>query len=327
MAAHVAALNAHAPASERHAPHGADGEMLRALVLQDRVFASLLDEMVRWLGVGPGTRVLDAGCGAGGMAVALARAGATVEALDPGEQQRLATRIAADEAGVGHLVTVRDGDVTGLPYSDASFDLVWCSRVLHHVRDMRAGANELARVVQGGGRVAIREGGFTFRVLPDDIGICEPHLEDRLAASGVGRFARPRDLEGAEPYPFGWPQLLIDVGLGELQARTFATDSLAPLSDDEREWVLRNWRRWLEGDEMRQRLSPADLGVLERLADPESPDWAFRRSDLHLRTGHAVYVATKLGTDGEVHPYASPQHPHASAGEPQTNIDQHCEAT
>lgn len=81
-----------------------------------------------------------------------------------------------------------------------------------------------------------------------------------------------------------------------LQARTFTTDSLAPLSDDERAWVLRNWRRWLEGDEMRLRLAPADLAVLERLADAEGPDWAFNRSDLHLRTGHSVYVATKPGS-------------------------------
>lgn len=279
-----------------HVQHGGDGEMLHSLVLQDRVFAPLLDEMARWLGVGPGMRVLDVGCGAGGMAVAFARLGATVEAVDPGERQRTTTTQLAAAAGVAHLVLVSDGDVTALPYDDASFDLVWCSRVLHHLRDVQAGANELARVARVGGGVAIREGGFTFRVLPDDIGNCEPHLEDRLAAAGVGRFARSRDLEGAEPYPFGWPQLLLDAGLDQIQARTFTTDSLAPLSDDEREWVLRNWRRWLEGDAMRLSLALADLRILERLANPEDPEWAFGRRDLHLRTGHAIYVAAKAAS-------------------------------
>lgn len=290
-----AAIESRAFAAPGDTPHHADGDMLQSLILGDRVFASLLDDMVRWLGVLPGMRVLDAGCGAGGMAVAFARQGATVEALDPGEQQRVAARRSVEVAGVTHLVSVRDGDVTALRYADAEFDLVWCSRVLHHAPDMLRGTNELVRVLRPGGRVAIREGGFTFRVLPDDIGICEPHLEDRLAAAGVGRFSRPRDLEGAEPYPFGWTQLLIDAGLVDLQARTFATDALAPLSEDAREWVLRNWRRWIDGDEMRQRLAPADLGVLERLASPDSPDWAFARADLHLRTGHSIYVATKPG--------------------------------
>jgi len=273
--------------------HGDDERMFESLLLQDRVLAPLMTEIAGWLGVARGMRILDAGCGAGGMTVEFGRRGATVEAVDPGERQREATIALVEAAGLDGLVNVGPADVTALEYPDNTFDLVWCSRVLHHVEDMGAGARELARVLRPGGRLVIREGGFTFRVLPDDIGVGEPHLEDRLAAAGVGRFVRTRDLSEAVPYPFGWPQLLRDAGLVDLTARTFTTDSLSPLSSDEEEWVLRNWTRWLEGEEMRARIPAADLPVLERLADRTAAEWAFGRTDLHLRMGHSVYVGVK----------------------------------
>ena len=273
--------------------HGDDERMLQALLLQDRVFAPLMTEIAAWLGVERGMSILDAGCGAGGMALEFARRGATVAAVDPGERQREATAAAVQAEGLGDFVSVSPADVTALEYADGTFDLVWCSRVLHHVEDMAAGARELARVLRPGGRLVIREGGFTFRVLPDEIGIGEPHLEDRLAAAGVGGFVRARDLSDAVPYPFGWPQLLRDAGLVDLDARTFTTDSLSPLSADEEEWVLGNWTRWLEDEGMRARIPAADVAVLERLADRISTDWALGRPDLHLRTGHSLYAGVK----------------------------------
>lgn len=284
--------DSHATHGSHHA-HGDEARMFESLLLQDRVFAPLAQEVAAWLGVGRGMRVLDAGCGAGGMSVEFGRRGAAVEAVDPGERQREATIALVEAAGLDGLVNVGPADVTALDYPDDTFDLVWCSRVLHHVEDMGAGARELARVLRPGGRLVIREGGFTFRVLPDDIGVGEPHLEDRLASAGVGRFVRARDLSDAAPYPFGWPRLLRDAGLVGVSARTFTTDSLSPLSADEEEWVLRNWTRWLEDEEMRARIPAGDLPVLEDLADRTSTGWAFARDDLHLRTGHSVYVGVK----------------------------------
>ena len=61
--------------------HGDDERMLQALLLQDRVFAPLMTEIAAWLGVERGMSILDAGCGAGGMALEFARRGATVAAV------------------------------------------------------------------------------------------------------------------------------------------------------------------------------------------------------------------------------------------------------
>lgn len=286
------------PHSQHHegTGHHADGrDMAQTLALHDRVVARTQQEIARWLGANSGQRVLDAGCGAGGMTAVLAELGASVEAIDVDDEHVALTRERIGSEPLAARVSVSRGDLTRLPQRDAAaFDLVWCSQVIHHLPDMLAGVRELARVTKPGGTVAICEGSFAFRVLPDDIGLGERWLEDRLAAAGVGRVATVHPAaDGGAPYRFGWPQLLADGGLTAIRARTFAFDALSPLTDDEREWVLGHWRRWLTHEELRARLDPADAAVLEQLIDPQSPHYAFARRDLHLRTGLTVYTGRR----------------------------------
>jgi SAM-dependent methyltransferase len=273
--------------------------MRELLLIHDRVFQRSHEEIARWLGVDRSCRVLDAGCGAGGMTAVLAALAGSVEALDLDAANVALTREQVAQSPGTTEVRVNTGDLTDLPYADETFDLVWCSRVIHHLKDMLAGVRELARITRRGGIVAIREGGFPFRVLPDDIGIGERWLEDRIGAAGAGHFGWPRVAEeGYLPYPFGWSQLLLDAGLVDVRARTFGFDALSPLSEDEQAWVQRQWRHWLSRDEWRALLDPADVSVLEQLLDPGSPHYVFARSDLHLRMGIAVYMGWKPLTPG-----------------------------
>ena len=50
-------------------------------------------------------------------------------------------------------MTVREGDVTHLPYEADTFDAVFNFAVLHHVPDWKAGLREIARVLKVGGRL------------------------------------------------------------------------------------------------------------------------------------------------------------------------------
>ena len=178
-------------------------------------------------------------------------------------------------------------DITALEDPEASFDLVWCSRVVHHLPDMLAGVRELARVTKPGGTVAIREGGFGFRVLPDEIGVGGRWFEDRLAAAGVARFAPPRNAEDGEtPYPWGWSQLLADAGLTDLRAKTFAFDSLSPLSDDEQAWIEFHWRRWLTHDEAgrpNDETPRDDRGTCCSIRSPNTTSLAARQTSMLAR--------------------------------------------
>ena len=110
------------------------------------------------IGSGPGN-ALDAGAGRGIASYALARDGFTVTALEPDP---------SDLVGVGAIrslvkgarlnITVEDNLSEGLPFADASFDVIFARAVLHHISDLPAACHEFCRVLRPGGLfVAARE--------------------------------------------------------------------------------------------------------------------------------------------------------------------------
>ena len=114
------------------------------------------------LGLAPGERLLDLGCGFGRHAFEAARRGADVVALDAGRDEVegvVATFVAMVEAGELVAGEVRaaavQGDALHLPFPDGSFDRVICSEVLEHIPDDRAAMAELARVLRPGGTMAV----------------------------------------------------------------------------------------------------------------------------------------------------------------------------
>jgi 2-polyprenyl-3-methyl-5-hydroxy-6-metoxy-1,4-benzoquinol methylase len=91
-----------------------------------------------------GCRVLDVGTGTGRAAIALAKAGAVVTAVDASrEMLAVADRRAREEQA---HVTFVHGDAHRLDFSDRSFDAVVCLRVLMHTPDWRASLRQLCRV-------------------------------------------------------------------------------------------------------------------------------------------------------------------------------------
>jgi len=113
----------------------------------DRRWRRLAAETV----VGPGDAVLDACCGTGDLAIAAERAGGRVTGLDFSEQMLVRAR------GKSDSVEWVLGDVTALPFDDASFDAVTVGFGIRNVPDLEAGLAELARVLRPGGRVACLE--------------------------------------------------------------------------------------------------------------------------------------------------------------------------
>src|SRR5262249_43230012 len=78
------------------------------------------EQFFRRLGVTPGTRLLDVGCGAGQLALIAARAGAQVVGCDIAFNwiEKARARAAAE----GLDITFEEGDAESLPYDDAQFD-------------------------------------------------------------------------------------------------------------------------------------------------------------------------------------------------------------
>jgi sarcosine/dimethylglycine N-methyltransferase len=99
-------------------------------------------------------RVLDAGSGIGGTSRYLAhRYGCTVTALDLTEEYCETNQWLNELTGLDRAITVRQGDVTGLPFADASFDVVISQHVQMNVADKARLYAEARRVSDG--RLAI----------------------------------------------------------------------------------------------------------------------------------------------------------------------------
>ncbi|HET8889660.1 MAG TPA: methyltransferase domain-containing protein [Candidatus Angelobacter sp.] len=105
------------------------------------------------LGIKPGTRLLDVGCGAGQLALIAARAGAVVTGCDIAtnwlEQAR--TRAAAE----GLNITFEEGDAEALPYQDAQFDAVVSMFGAMFAPRPELVTAELTRVCRPGGLIAM----------------------------------------------------------------------------------------------------------------------------------------------------------------------------
>ena len=107
----------------------------------------------------PGMRILDVGCGPGGIAVGLAQAvapGGELYGIDIEESQVVLARAVAARYRLSNAF-FQAADATSLPFEDGFFDVVHCHDILMHIPatgDVLAGA---MRVLKPGGIIGCRE--------------------------------------------------------------------------------------------------------------------------------------------------------------------------
>lgn len=113
------------------------------------------------LGIGPCTKVIDVGCGAGRHAFEAYRRGADVIAFDRDEAELqsvdaiLKGMAESGEAPTAASAEVVVGDALRLPYPDQTFDCVIASEILEHITQDSAAIAELIRVLKVGGTLAV----------------------------------------------------------------------------------------------------------------------------------------------------------------------------
>ena len=223
-----------------------------------RYAPTLAAELAETAGVRSGMRVLDVGCGPGGLTRELvARTGAAnVAAIDPAEQFAAACR----ERNPG--VDVRVGAAEELPWADGEFDAALSQLVLGFMSDADRGVSQMVRVTRPGGTVAAcmwdtTAGGMTMlRTFWTAVRQLDPDVqgERRLAGTVEGDIAERFERAGLEDVVGGAIESRADYASFDdfWEPFTFAVGPagayLASLSDEKRAEVREACRAALPGD-------------------------------------------------------------------------------
>ncbi len=119
------------------------------LNIQERKSPVLWNPVLDRAGVGANTRVLDAGCGAGGASLLARDRGAIVTGCDASDAMLVLARRRLPE------VNFRLAELENLPFPDESFDVVLAINSLQFTQDPGRAAQEFIRVSKPGGRIAV----------------------------------------------------------------------------------------------------------------------------------------------------------------------------
>jgi demethylmenaquinone methyltransferase/2-methoxy-6-polyprenyl-1,4-benzoquinol methylase len=220
------------------------------------------------LGLAPGSRGLDVGCGVGLYALWLAEAvgpAGRVVAIEPAPDKVEAAR-ALVGAGAGDRVQFEQGDGTAIPLPARSVDWVWCGDVLHHIVETERALREFVRVVRPGGRIIVKESQvFSAMFLPG-----HPELERRIQLAEIRRTLEEGGGRSFQERRQTTPASLRAAGLEGTLMRTYTLERRAPLGQADRDYIQhtvfsRNW-----GDRLRELLTPEEWGERSRLCEEGS---------------------------------------------------------
>jgi len=160
---------------------------------------AIKDESVGLLGLAPGARVLDVGCGLGVEAAALA---AQVALVGPGGKRGLAVGLDASQTMLAQAAREQQktagsrpvfaaGDGARLPFAAGAFDACRIERTLQHMSDPGAALAEMGRATRSGGAVLAVEPDWGTFVVDSDFAAVSRRLAqfwcDSFRCGWIGR--------------------------------------------------------------------------------------------------------------------------------------------
>jgi ubiquinone/menaquinone biosynthesis C-methylase UbiE len=175
------------------------------------------------LALSPGARVLDAGCGPGHLALALAGRGLRVHAVDT--SHAMLDRARARCEGAAAAPALQLASVERLPYADASFELVCSAGVIEYLGSDAAFLAEVRRVLRPGAHALLPVTNFWSPAGYLDFAIEAakrvPWLARAVNASRLRHPLRPRHFRVRRHRPAQFRQSLSLAGLEPVEDAYF----------------------------------------------------------------------------------------------------------
>jgi len=272
----------HSTASGRPRPAGLLGDTAvrdyaHKLTLFNSFAQAELRQAIASLGLRPGMRVLDAGCGTGEALAWL------LDAVMPGGEvigiDLAGAHVAAARRQLPAAAHVLQADLLQAPFAPGCVDLIWCINTINHLHDPVQGVTALAALLRRGGRIALGQSSL----VPDMYFAWDSRLE-RLTNEAVRQYYQDR-------YHLGERELapvraivgvLRRAGLHNVVVRTVMIERMSPLSPPDEAYLVEAIFRNTWGDRLKPYLSGNDHAELTRLCDPQDVRFALHRPDFHF---------------------------------------------
>lgn len=265
------------------------------LIRDGEIGLPCLEQAAAWLArsVDPAD-ILDIGSGPGVATgvLGLAFPAARLTAIDGAEALLDLAQQRAQRLGVSNRLNTMIGDLDGGLAELPDADLIWASRVIHHLPDQPKALRALASHLKPGGMIALVEGGLPTRFLPEECGVGAPGLLYRLDAAVSQGLAPMLQHDEQSPVPrptLDWPHQLTEAGLTPSGSRTFLLDLPSPVTAQVREHLADRLQQTFDvaGDH----LADVDRVSVHQLLDSSSELSVWHRPDLFLLSASTVHTA------------------------------------
>jgi len=235
-------------------------------------------QAIHHLGLFPGCEILDIPCGIGKHACWMLEENeeAHVTGVDISEEHLAYAKKLLNDSPVRGSISLEQGDMTDLVFADNTFDFVWCCNGLW-VGDPAMGylasepyqiLGELKRITKPGGKIALIYS-TNRKFLPG-----HPLLESVLSATFACHYLPVNAKISPEFNIMRAPLWLNNVGLEQVEAKSFVADLQGPFSQEELPKMASMldifWGK-AEGE-----ISPGMWKQYQSLSDPDSADYIFR---------------------------------------------------
>jgi ubiquinone/menaquinone biosynthesis C-methylase UbiE len=248
------------------------------------------ENMVRSVGVKPGWKVLEAGCGNGRFLDIIAKlitSSGEISAIDLAQENidEVENLVKSNQFNVPVSASV--GDVTSLDFPDNSFDLVWCANVTQYLDEtnLSKAINEFKRVLKPNGTVAIKEtDGTSYFFYPTkNVTLLWDSIKPMSQFDKQRWFIHPLQMKS----------LLEQHGFTSTRQSTQLIDRRFPLDEKTKKYLSKLFEledvNWSAIDQQ----TPENQEEWNKLLNKDSPEYILSQPDFFWREGHILAMGNK----------------------------------